>query len=166
MASLAKITSHTSPRAYDNSISFSYPTSDPLRTKNSQTAEEDLARRLHRLELHCRQEYGSLWAWFFLETARDKWLRDELKAARGTLANPLADSDDQARRLHEHRRLVACLYQESSLLEQGVARVDRRSDEACLIDPVPEAFLLDAMGKGTAIIVGAEYVPPVCFSMV
>lgn len=53
---------------------------------------------------------------------------------------------------------MACLYQEASLIEQGLARLDKRMDEACLIDPVPEAFLLDAMAKGTAIIIGAVYV--------
>lgn len=158
------VSSNNGCSSYDNSISFPHPTSDPLRTKATQTAEDALARRLHALELHCRSKYGSLWAWFFLETARDKWLRDELKAARHAISHPMADSDDQARRVHEHRRRVACLYQESSLIEQGVARIDRRTDEVCLIDPIPEAFLLDAMATGTAIILGAEYVPPLCFS--
>lgn len=139
-------------------MSFPHPTRDALRTMTSERNERSLARSLHALELQCRRQYGSLWAWFFLETARDKLLRDELKAARSVLANPLAHSKDQARRVHEHRRRVACLYQEVSLLEQGLARLDRRTDEACLIDPNPEAFLLDAMAKGTAIIIGAEYV--------
>lgn len=161
--SLDIVTSHNCYSSYDNSISLSHPSSDPLRTKNSQIAETALARKLHGLEVQCRVQYGSLWAWFFLETARDKWLRDELKAARYTVGRPLARLDDQARRVHKHRRRVACLYQETSLIEQGLARIDRRMDDVCLIDPVPEAFFLDALAKGTAIITGAEYVPPVHF---
>lgn len=117
-------------------------------------AETELALELHTLEANHRTLHGdTAWGPSYISKLEEMIEEEELLARKSRrLALDKLNPPYLLRRIHGHRRYIACLLQEIDLV--GKAMED--SDEPNVTDP--SYYIQDAVNRGTAIIVGAPYV--------
>lgn len=117
-------------------------------------AETELALELHTLEANHRKLHGDAgWGPPYIAKLEQMVEEEELLARQSRrLALDKLNPPYLLRRIHGHRRYMACLLQEIDLV--GMAMDD--SDEPAVTDAA--CYIRDAVDRGTAVIVGAPYV--------
>lgn len=122
-----------------------------MRSEAMLYAETQLALELHTLEGNFRNRHGD-WEWgpLYIEKLKEWVFEEKLESTKTRhLALDKMNPPYLLRRLHGHRRLMACLLQEIDLVEKAME--DRGERDAV----GPLAYVQDAVNRGTAIIAGA-----------